>query len=106
MSRSLWKPKFYDKHILSILVRKEKVSRFVLFSGLFLRCRRSCIPDFFIKNRISVYNGRTFVGVNVLLEFLGTKFGEYSFSKRRSIAIHLFNKLYKKKFKKTKLLKK
>lgn len=44
--------------------------------------RNSIIPPFMVSRRLRIYNGAWFLVQNINIDMVGTKFGEYSLTKR------------------------
>lgn len=57
--------------------------KFIIFK------RSSLISEVFIGNLVYVYNGLKFIRFSIEEHFLGKKFGEFSFTKKMGIDIHL-----------------
>ena len=116
MIRSIWKPVFYDKHLLRIFQKKLNVSINTNLLPLFeIRSRRSSIRSvehnnnieggsyILIGSRFGVYNGSKYFCFNITTDHSGAHFGEYSFTKVRTKKIHHMNKIAKKLLKKKNL---
>lgn len=74
MPRSIWKGPFIDNYVLklveSVSSKKNKVIK--------IRSRRSTILPSFVGLTFAVYNGKSFIPVNVTEAMIGHKFGEFS----------------------------
>ncbi len=81
MSRSIWKPLYNNKKILT----SEKI---------FIFNRRQIITSNFLNQTINIYNGIRFFEILVTEKMLGFKFGE--FAPTRKIPIHKKKKNKKK----------
>jgi small subunit ribosomal protein S19 len=81
MSRSIWKPLYNNKKILT----SEKI---------FIFNRRQIITSNFLNQTIKIYNGIRFFEILVNEKMLGFKFGE--FAPTRKLPIHKKKKNKKK----------
>jgi small subunit ribosomal protein S19 len=84
MTRSLWKGPFID----GSLIKQPTKGQIRIWS------RRSVILPQFIHERVVVYNGKSFVPVQITEDMVGHKFGEFAMTRKRAV--------HKKKVKKKK----
>lgn len=61
----------------------ESMKKFIIFK------RASLINEVFMGNLVYVYNGFKFIRFSIEEQFLGKKFGEFSFTKKIGISYHL-----------------
>jgi len=93
MLRSSWKPISCDKQLLKVQLYKQmNIINIEPISPVQVRSRRSTILQIFINLKFGIYNGKKLLFCNIILERIGSKFGEYSFTKNRCLFIHLGNK--------------
>jgi ribosomal protein S19 len=80
MQRVAWKLPYTNYYFFS--------NRFKSASVFFTRDRRSTILNFFIKKKIKVYSGKSYITVNLdKSNFIGYNLGDFSFTKIRGSAI-------------------
>jgi len=84
MTRSLWKGPFID----GSLIKQPTKGQIHIWS------RRSVILPQFIHEKVVVYNGKSFVPVQITEDMVGHKFGEFAMTRKRAV--------HKKKVKKKK----
>ena len=84
MTRSLWKGPFIDVS----LIKQPTKGQIRIWS------RRSVILPQFIHEKVVVYNGKSFVPVQITEDMVGHKFGEFAMTRKRAV--------HKKKVKKKK----
>ena len=84
MTRSLWKGPFID----GSLIKQPTKGQIRIWS------RRSVILPQFIHEKVVVYNGKSFVPVQITEYMVGHKFGEFAMTRKRAV--------HKKKVKKKK----
>ncbi|WP_333023702.1 30S ribosomal protein S19 [Wolbachia endosymbiont of Pentidionis agamae] len=78
MARSSWKPPFCHPSLLK-LIKKAASSNIKDVRVIKTRCRSSVIIPACLGLRFAVYNGKTYVPVNVNNQnMIGYKFGEFS----------------------------
>jgi small subunit ribosomal protein S19 len=87
MSRSIWKGVFISSSILSKKNNNKK-------NAIKIWSRNSSIPASFVNKRVLIYNGKTFRMLEILEDFVGLKFGEFSFTRKR---VHRIKKGEQKK---------
>lgn len=89
MTRSIWKGPFVDESLIRYLNRKSKTS-ILEESFKDLRknvwSRRSLITPEFLKKKLYIYNGKSFVRLTVSEKMIEHRFGE--FAKTRKNVIH------------------
>lgn len=90
MSRSVWKGAFCDVKLTHS--RSED-----LVKGTFCQIwsRRSCILPEFVGKTVHIYNGRSFVVVQITEDMVGHKLGE--FASTRKIRVKRKDKTWRKK---------
>ena len=92
--RSFWKPKLYKKSYLVAKKNKKTMSLFLVFNRN--------LPFLYNLDFYNIYNGKTTINKNKVslfnINMLNSKFGEFSFTKKRA----LFKKKDKGKNKKKK----
>lgn len=90
MLRSAWKLPYISLLFFQNRFLKGKVEK--------VRIRNSIIPSIFMENRIKIYvfNGIWYLSVNVSNMMMGSKFGEFSYTKRSDKQTHLKQKRKKK----------
>lgn len=91
MSRSVWKIPYIHNVFFTNMLKNKKIFN--------VWHRSSTIPAFFINKKFKVHNGIWLLTLNVKSLMVGSKFGEFSFSKRMGKEIH-FKQKNKKKNKK------
>lgn len=74
MPRSIWKGPFIDNYVLRLVENVSSMKNKVIK----IRSRRSTILPSFVGLTFSVYNGKSFIPVNVTEPMIGHKFGEFS----------------------------
>ena len=79
MSRSLWKPFFVHPEILSQSKSTPGKEDFILFN------RNTLLTEEMIGFRFYVYNGIRFFSIEVNLEKVGHRLGEFSPTKKKPI---------------------
>jgi small subunit ribosomal protein S19 len=84
MTRYLWKGPFID----GSLIKQPTKGQIRIWS------RRSVILPQFIHEKVVVYNGKSFVPVQITEDMVGHKFGEFAMTRKRAV--------HKKKVKKKK----
>jgi len=91
MSRSSWKLPY-----ISLLFFKNRFLKNNIIVSV--RARNSIIPSLFIdkKIKICIFNGIWYLSSLMNSNMLGTKFGEFSFTKRSDTQTHLKRKVQKK----------
>jgi len=82
MSRSIWKGPFLEKHLIKKLGGATKKKRTKLKK---IWSRSSTILPQFVGKSVGVYNGRTFITLNITEDMIGHKFGEFSLTRKRPI---------------------
>ena len=87
MSRSIWKGAFISS---SILNKKNDAKKSIIK----IWSRDSSIPSSFVNKRVLIYNGKTFRMLEIIEDFVGLKFGEFSFTRKR---VHRIKKGEQKK---------
>jgi len=90
MLRSAWKLPYISLLFFQNRFLKGKVEK--------VRIRNSIIPSIFMENRIKIYvfNGIWYLSINVSNMMMGSKFGEFSYTKRSDKQTHLKQKRKKK----------
>jgi ribosomal protein S19 len=90
MNRVKWK--------LPYISLKLFQNRFLLKNNSKLRIRNSVIPILFIENKIkvSIFNGIWYLSTLLSKNMKGSKFGEFSYTKRSDRQTHLKRKRKKK----------
>jgi len=94
MKRVQWKLPFIKSSLMKPRLFNLDVNKVKSF-----RFRNSVIPPFMVGRRLRVYNGAWFLVQTINFDMVGTKFGEYSLTKR-------FDKQQQSRFKKKKAKKK
>jgi small subunit ribosomal protein S19 len=89
MSRSVWKGAFCDVKLTDSLHFCAKRAFFQIWS------RRSCILPEFVGKTVHIYNGRSFVVVQITEDMVGHKLGE--FASTRKIRVKRKDKTWRKK---------
>ena len=84
MVRSIWKVPHISKNFFS--------NNFLNNSNLKIWNRFSVIPFAFANKRFLIYNGIWFLSVDISIDMVGFKFGEFAFSKRINKYILLIKK--------------
>nr|YP_010470388.1 ribosomal protein S19 [Symbiochloris sp. SG-2018]UVF37876.1 ribosomal protein S19 [Symbiochloris sp. SG-2018] len=84
MTRSIWKGPFVDESLIRYLNRKSKTSIKNLRKNVW--SRRSLITPEFLKKKLYIYNGKSFVRLTVSDKMIEHRFGE--FAKTRKNVIH------------------
>jgi small subunit ribosomal protein S19 len=74
MTRSVWKGPFVDKALLT----RPTASQKRVLSEVLVKSRRSCILPEHVGQRVSVYNGRSFLSLRIKEDMVGRKFGEFA----------------------------
>lgn len=93
MPRSIWKGPFVDPSVFRLVEKaKDKKGKNAVIN---IRSRGSYILPDFVGLTFGVYNGKTFVPVQVSERMIGRKFGE--FSPTRTYYGHGVDKKLKKK---------
>ena len=82
MSRPIWKGPFVEKHLLKKLV-KSAVKGKKRNTTIKTWSRSSTIIPQFVGKSVKIYNGRTFMPLNITEEMIGHKFGEFSLTRKR-----------------------
>jgi len=77
MTRSKWKIPYTDKSLLDFSTKKNTIT--VVYS------RNSTILPEFINNIFLVYNGIRFFKIKVKKDMIGHKFGEYAFTRKKTV---------------------
>ena len=75
MTRSVWKGPFVDPYVLKKAAKVRESGRSEVIK---IWSRRSTILPQFVGLTFGVYNGKKHVTVNVTVDMIGQKFGEYS----------------------------
>ena len=90
MLRSAWKLPYISLLFFQNRFLKGKVEK--------VRIRNSIIPSIFMEYRIKIYvfNGIWYLSINVSNMMMGSKFGEFSYTKRSDKQTHLKQKRKKK----------
>jgi ribosomal protein S19 len=89
--RSKWKGPFLSKHVFKTLQKKLNVNK-----NIVIYSKSSSILFNFIDYMFKIYNGLTFKILIVKKNMVGSKFGEYMFTRVRNINRFKFLKLKKK----------
>jgi len=90
MSRSVSKGPFVDHFFFHKLTTKGNIST----KKIKVWSRRSCILPQFVGKHFEIYNGKSFVSLEVHEDMIGHKFGEFAMTRKKA--------LHKKKEKKKK----
>lgn len=81
MTRSIWKGPFVSSVLLKNTQKRDTQNiqpKKVYSRGSFI------IPQF-VGRKFNVHNGRTFIAIQVTEEMVGHKFGEFSFTRKKTI---------------------
>ena len=89
MIRSKWKGCFVD----SLLLKKIIYLKIGKLKYIYTKSRSSTITFDFVDLTIYVYNGISYIPINIIEEMVGHKLGEFSATKKKAI----FKKNKKKK---------
>jgi small subunit ribosomal protein S19 len=81
MSRSIWKGPFCEIKLPSLFGSNSKLK---------VWSRRSMILPTHVGKNFQIYTGRKFVGLKVLEDMVGHKFGEFALTRKKPI--HKLNK--------------
>ena len=84
MSRSIWKGPFVEKHLLNKLKGISKKGKKHDKANK-IWARSSTILPQFVGKTVKIYNGRTFVSLNITEDMIGHKFGEFSLTRKRPV---------------------
>lgn len=79
MSRAKWKGAFISKHLL----KKKKIVKKSEFKKIW--SRNSTIPISCINKKFLLYNGHKFNLFTIQKQHIGLKFGEFSFTRKKTI---------------------
>lgn len=81
MSRAIWKGPFIEPSFFrqKNMVSKTTSNKHKIYS------RRSAISPQFIGRDVLVYNGQKWIEFRVKEEMIGHKFGEFSFTRKKTI---------------------
>jgi small subunit ribosomal protein S19 len=108
MSRSIWKGKFINPKLLReffLLSRNKDYTKIKKNFKILIWSRDSIILPFFLGFHVSVHNGKRFFSFVVDEYMIGHRFGEFAYTKKMGINIHL-SKINRVKTKKTGIKKK
>lgn len=86
MSRSVWKGAYCDPALMRVYSGKGVCQ---------IWSRRSCILPEFVGRTVHIYNGRSFVVLQITEDMVGHKFGE--FASTRKIRVKRKDKTWRKK---------
>ena len=75
MTRSVWKGPFVDSHLLKKVKQASEQNKNTVIKTW---SRRSTILPEFVGVNFAVHNGKRFIPVNVTVDMVGHKFGEFS----------------------------
>jgi small subunit ribosomal protein S19 len=95
MTRSTWKPHFFDVSLhkklenVDLNLKKKGMSKVRTWS------RRSTILKDWIGHKLEVYNGLKFIPITIREEMVHHKLGEFVFTRKR--AVHKKKTIKKKK---------
>jgi small subunit ribosomal protein S19 len=89
MSRSIWKGAYCDPGIMRKHAHQSAKGVCQIWS------RRSCILPEFVGRTVQIYNGRSFVVVQITEDMVGHKLGE--FASTRKIRVKRKDKTWRKK---------
>lgn len=77
MKRPVWKLPFIHTSLM-----KSKKTNDSYFKSKIFWFRNSTIPPYMVGKKVRVYNGSWFLVQTINFDMVGTKFGEYSITKR------------------------
>lgn len=77
MKRPAWKLPYINSALMKSRLVKEDPSKTKI-----LWFRNSQIPPYMVGRKVRVYNGAWFLVKTIVADMIGTKFGEYSITKR------------------------
>jgi ribosomal protein S19 len=86
--RSLWKLPF----ISPIFFKNNNLFKKKTFKIFKTNIRNSCIPKVLVNKRLNIYNGKKYNNFIVRPTAIGFKFGEFSFTKKKSLNMHVKKK--------------
>lgn len=82
MSRSIWKGPFNDITISTKPQSKGVIKCSNNSAHDRIWSRRSCILPHFVGKTVHIYNGRSFIILQITEEMVGHKFGEFASTRR------------------------
>lgn len=91
MKRSSWKLPFINSSLMKSRMINDDINKTKI-----LWFRNSQIPPYMVGRRVRLYNGAWFLVQTISSDMVGTKFGEYSITKRFDTQIQSRMKAKKK----------
>jgi len=74
MSRTIWKGPYLQKSVIELINIKttemKKAPRII--------SRKAAIVPFFLEKKVLIYNGKTFINLEITSDMIGHKFGEFA----------------------------
>nr|YP_010835010.1 ribosomal protein S19 [Cryptomonas gyropyrenoidosa]WFQ82685.1 ribosomal protein S19 [Cryptomonas gyropyrenoidosa] len=80
MSRSSWKIPFCKKSIINKFYLSKNAGKFIKIWS-----RSSLILPVFVDNTICVHDGKKFINLQIKMDMVGYKFGEFIPTRRKAI---------------------